>query len=204
MRRNVFRRVVGLVLLALWQAVVAAGTQAQPLPSIALFPSSGSGGTSVTVRGSGFTAGDTVLVDILGPSQDGESGTLATANVGQDGSFTTTVTIPSGGPPEQITLMAYPRSFGPRSRETVNRAPKATFAVIVAGPSPSPTTAPTRPPIPNPDSVTGSATLPRTGVGRVADSTSAASVLAAAHLLGLIVAAGLMAGAWHRPQALSK
>jgi hypothetical protein len=116
----------------------------------------------VTVRGSGFAAGDAVYLGILGPSQDGESETLTVVTAGQDGSFMAAVTIPQGGPLEPITLLAYPASFGPRSRETVSAAPKAIFTVIAAAQRP---TAPTIQP-PGRQVI-----LPRAGTGTAADPT---------------------------------
>lgn len=183
MRGSSLSRAVVLAVALLWQAASVTGAHGQTSPTISLSPSSGAGGTTVAVRGTGFTAGDTVLVDILGPSQDGESSTLARTTVAQDGSFAATVTIPEGAPPEPITIMAHPLSFGPRSGETVNRAPKATFTVTSAGPS---------------SQQISPGALPRTGTGLVADTTSSKDIGLVVGLLGGIAALGL--GVWYRGQ----
>ena len=117
-------------LALLFTVTLAATARAQPALTITLSRTSGPGETQVAVRGAGFAAGDTVFIEIPGPS--GETSRLATDTAGPDGSFVATVTIPRGGPSERITLMAFPTSFQVRSEETVNRAPKATFTVTAA------------------------------------------------------------------------
>ncbi|MGH3578668.1 MAG: hypothetical protein ACRDU0_14080 [Mycobacterium sp.] len=102
-------------------------TRAQAGAAITLSPNSGPGGTSTVVSGSGFMPGDTVFVELIGPS--GETGRLATVAAGPDGRFAVTVTMPAGGPIEPLKLLAYPLSFGLRSPEAIEQAPKAVFTL---------------------------------------------------------------------------
>lgn len=120
---------VGLLLLL----VVASGllglssVRAQPKPAITLSPTSGPGGTAVTVTGITFTAGDTVSIEIVGNL---ENRPLTTATVGQDGRFVATAMLPVGGLyPDRITLIAFPLSLPDRSAGSLAQAPTAIFTV---------------------------------------------------------------------------
>jgi len=107
-------------------------TRAQAGASITLSPGSGPGGTSTVISGTGFMPGDTVFIEIVGPS--GETGRLATVSPDAGGRFAVTVTMPAGGPIEQIPLMAYPLSLGMRSPEAIAQAPRAVFTLTPAAP----------------------------------------------------------------------
>ena len=139
---------------------------------------SGPGGTAVTVRGTGFSVGETVCIAIPGPT--GETNRLGTATAGRNRSFIATVTIPQEVAPEQITIVAFSESV---SLFTGVPAPEAMFTVTAAG---APHSAPRVAATP-----TGSAALPRTGAAMSADSRPVVAG-AGIHPLGFAVAAGLV------------
>jgi hypothetical protein len=112
----------------------AAGAQGQP--SISISPQEGPPGTVLAVTGEGFAPGDTVYIEVFpGISLDHGAVPLETIAANDVGRFD----IRAGMPPEgfenwgrvggQYTVMAYPSSFGNRTRETVEAAPKAIFAL---------------------------------------------------------------------------
>ncbi len=144
-------------------------TRAQAGAAITLSPSSGPGGTSTVVSGSGFMPGDTVFVELVGPS--GETGRLATVSPGPDGRFAVTVTMPAGGPIEPLRLMAYPVSLGLRSPAAIQQAPKAVFTLTPATPN--------------------TPSLPSAGTGAAATAPTVLLVMSLALLLGCTALLGI-------------
>lgn len=141
------------------------------------------GSSSITVRGSGFPAGDLVTVYSLsarrfdqGVAQD--LGRLGTVMADQRGAFTTTVVLPvidrilydRVAPDLPLYIMAYGASFGPMTRPALDATPKATLAVIDAADGDNPLTGPR---------------LPVTGTGSVGDADAVEGLLL---LIGAVVA----------------
>jgi len=129
------------VCLLLVGALVALGTvaaEAQGQPSISVSPQEGPPGTVVSVTGEGFAPGDTVYIQVFPVTGvPGGHGTvrLATATVDAEGEFHVAAVIPPAGFANwarvyrEYEVMAYAHSFGNRTEETVEAAPKAIFTL---------------------------------------------------------------------------
>lgn len=119
------------ILVAVLLFSVAAGVAgAQAGPTISLSRASGPCGSEVDVRGSGFRAGDTVFIEIFGAGAGHTR--LATVTAGPGGDFVTPVAIGQVTPPQQILILAYPLSFGPRRSDFPDGVPAAPFSVTAA------------------------------------------------------------------------
>jgi hypothetical protein len=113
---------------------LAAGVEAQP--RIRVSPQEGPPGTVLSITGEGFAVGDTVYVEVF-PGIGGDHGTIRLETIAADagGSFNTRVVMPPEGLENwgriggQYTVLAYPSSFGNRTSETVEAAPKAIFTL---------------------------------------------------------------------------
>ena len=131
------RALVGsFFLLGALAALGAVPAQAQERPSISVSPQEGPPGTPITVIGKGFAAGDTVYVEVF-PGTGPDHGTIPLETIAADagGSFNARVVMPpegfenwgrTGG---EYTVLAYPSSFGGRTAETVEAAPKVVFTL---------------------------------------------------------------------------
>ncbi len=130
-----------VVWLSLIGALAALGTvaaRAQVEPSISVSPEEGLAGTAITVSGLGFAPGDTVYIGVFPVTGiPGGHGTapLATATVDAEGEFHVAAVIPPAGFENwaqiyrEYEVMAYAQSFGSRTSETVEAAPKAIFTL---------------------------------------------------------------------------
>lgn len=136
-----------------------------PKVQIALEPDSGPAGTYVMVRGSGWVAGEVVLVFLLSPTGDvNQSLTVAVAIADETGAIEKSFSIPKGDPWDRVSEMVVLA----RSNRTGNEA-RATFRNVspTATPLPSQTPMPTptaTPGIPTPTPTVATATPTRTPV----------------------------------------
>jgi hypothetical protein len=128
--------VVCLLLVGVLGTLGTVVTGAQAQPSISVSPQQGPSGTVPTIGGEGFAPGDTVYLEVF-PGIGPNHGTvrLATVTVDADGEFRIGVVMPPEGFENwgrvggEYTVMAYPHSFGARTTESVEVAPKAVFTL---------------------------------------------------------------------------
>jgi hypothetical protein len=99
---------------------------AQGVPSISDNPTSGPPGTVVTVTGSGWSPGGTVDVRLFSFSGP----TSAHATVASDGTFSTTVTVPSNTPLGPFTIFADEAGVKATTTFTVTSSTSTTITAI--------------------------------------------------------------------------
>jgi hypothetical protein len=114
---------------------------AQASPEIEVSPPQSPQGASVTINGNGFPAGDVVFLEIFSvDSPASESIRIETVTTDATGAFQARADFTAGVlaslTPGQYTILAYPKSFGDRTSETLGIAPKAEFRLT--GPSAQP------------------------------------------------------------------
>lgn len=97
------------------------------VPTVSISPSSAAPGETFTVTGSGFTPGDTVTIEFGGD-------TIGTAKVGEDGTFSTTATVPDHMPVGEHPLDVNGMEGVSKDRD---------YTVTMAPPPPAPTPQPT-------------------------------------------------------------
>ena len=141
------RAVVACFLLVGALATVGSvAARAQGQPSISVSPQEGPPGTVLTITGEGFTPADTVYIEVFPVTGAvGGHGTVPVATVTADGEgeFDVAVVIPPEGFENwgrvyrEYEVMAYAESFGNRTSETVEAAPKAIFTLTPAAWPPS-------------------------------------------------------------------
>lgn len=139
---------VALAAMACAWAVTLANANA--LGTISVTPSQGSIGTELTIVGESFEPGETIYLEIypVGASSpyrignvmtDSAGGFLASAPLGN---VYPGLDVPEPAPPgegQQVNLapgdyliMAYPASYGTRTPETIQQAPKVSFEVTAS------------------------------------------------------------------------
>ena len=130
--------VVCLLLVGALGTLGVVATRAQGEPSISVSPQEGPAGTVLMVTGEGFAPGDTVYIEVFPVTGvTGGHGTvqLATVTVDTEGEFHVAGVIPPAGFANwarvyrEYEVMAYAHSFGNRTEETVEAAPKAIFTL---------------------------------------------------------------------------
>jgi hypothetical protein len=107
--------VVSVAFVAFILSAPIAANAATCTCSISLSPTSGSSGSSVTVAGSGFTAGGTVHVQFV---DSAGARTLVSKKVAVNsaGGFSVTVTVPSTAAPGAGKLVANEKLSGQRAK----------------------------------------------------------------------------------------
>ena len=138
------RGITACLLLVGWLALGVSATEGQAQPRLSVSPEQGPAGTVLTIVGDGFVPGDTVYVEVW-PGVAPDSGTVRLATVTADdlGRFRTSALMPPEGFENwgriagRHTVMAYPHSFGDRTRETIEAAPKMVFAFTPGAPPPT-------------------------------------------------------------------
>ena len=150
------KRFSKVMLVVLFLSVLTLVVMVTPLvkaQGVSLSPTSGPVGSSVTVTVSGFTAGDTVIVDLAGsnfPSYE-----LGVIQIGSAGSGTKTFTIPSYQNPEYgVTYNVNPGVYTiTASGTTYTSSGSASFTVTTStSATATPTSAPSASASPRPTS----------------------------------------------------
>lgn len=130
--------IAAMVAAALVLLVPVAGARGKP--QVEVSPQQGPQGTVVTVTGQGFLSGDTIFVELYRAPGNGDSIRLATVSADSAGEFDFRVAIDIDSGvliPGEYLIMGYPRSFGDRTAETIEQAPKVSFTLTGPAAPPS-------------------------------------------------------------------
>ncbi len=138
MTRQWLHVLLGGVAVALILSPLPRLVEAQEGPLIVVSPQPGPRGSTVTIRGEGFAAADTVFVEMFAVDSSG-GGVVRLAAVTADGAGTFRLQAEiTFSIPKDYFVMAHPQSFGDRTAQTIGRAPKAVFTLT--GPAAPPGT----------------------------------------------------------------
>jgi hypothetical protein len=140
---------IGILVAVTWIAFAGPGA-AMATPAITVSPGEGPMGTQFTVSGQGFVPNDTIFLEIF-PVGAPETRRIGNISASATGTFSVNAELgivysgpdapenaPVGGgqkvnhPPGDYTIMAYPKSFGSRTAETIAQAPKVSFKVTAS------------------------------------------------------------------------
>lgn len=148
------------------------------LPSITVDKQFPNVGDQITVSGQGFLPGNQP-VDLLLAQPDQQTGTkLGTATVGNDGSFTQQVTLPTS-PSGQLTIVAVSRTPNSSAPPPLIASAPVTIGATPSTPTPTPTSTPT------PDPTATATPTISTTVGSAPPSSKSGLILTA--LIALLV-----------------
>ena len=181
MKKSFSKVMLAVLFLSVLTAVVMVTPPVKAQLTVSLSPTSGAVGSSVTVTVSGFTAGDTALIDLAGsnfPSYE-----LGVINIGSTGSGTNTFTIPSSQNPYYgVTYSVTPGSYTITANSYYYTGSVSASFTVTASTSAtsSPTPASSATPAP-------STSATPTSTPKIPEFSSAALIMVAAAMVATVV-----------------